>query len=44
MKLSKSLVERRIRLLEDSGIDFQTNVDVGNNIDPGNLINNLMQF
>ena len=39
MKLSKSLVERRIRLLEDSGIDFQTNVDVGNNIDPGNLIN-----
>jgi len=29
MKLSKSVVNRRIKLLQDSGINFYTNIDVG---------------
>ena len=29
MKLSKSVVSRRIKLLQDSGINFYTNIDVG---------------
>jgi len=39
MKLSKSVVQRRIKLLEDSGIEFRTNADVGNNVDPARLVN-----
>jgi len=33
MKLSKSLINRRIELLEDSGITFKTNTDVGIDVD-----------
>ena len=33
MKLDKDVVERRIQLLRDEGIQFVTNADVGNSID-----------
>jgi len=33
MKLDKSVVERRIELLRQSGIEFRTNADVGRDID-----------
>lgn len=32
MKLSRSVVQRRIRLLEQEGISFQTGVNVGKDI------------
>lgn len=32
MKLSRSIVQRRIRLLEQEGIHFQTGVNVGKDI------------
>jgi len=39
MKLDKDgVVSRRIDLLRDSGINFETNADVGNNIDPQQLM------
>jgi glutamate synthase (NADPH/NADH) small chain len=37
MKLSKSLVKRRLQLLEDSGIEFRVNTNVGVNLDPQSL-------
>lgn len=33
MKLDKQVVERRIGLMRDEGIEFQVNADVGNNVD-----------
>jgi len=39
MKLDKdSVVNRRVNLLSDAGIRFETNADVGNNIDPQQLL------
>jgi glutamate synthase (NADPH) small chain len=39
MKLDKEgVVNRRINLLRDAGISFETNADVGNNVDPQQLI------
>ena len=39
MKLDKDgVVNRRINLLRESGIRFETNADVGNNIDPKQLM------
>jgi len=39
MKLDKTgVVDRRINLLRDAGIRFETNADVGNNIDPQQLM------
>lgn len=32
MKLSKEVVQRRVKLLADEGINFQTNVNVGKDI------------
>jgi glutamate synthase (NADPH/NADH) small chain len=38
MKLEKHLVERRVNLLADAGVEFRTGVDVGDNQDPQQLI------
>ena len=38
MKLDKGVVERRVQLMRDAGIRFETNADVGRNIDPAELI------
>ncbi|MCX2977043.1 glutamate synthase subunit beta [Candidatus Marimicrobium litorale] len=38
MKLDKGVVERRVQLMRDAGIRFETNADVGRNIDPAGLI------
>ena len=38
MKLSKSVVNRRIKLLHDSGINFYTNVDVGADLNAEEII------
>jgi glutamate synthase (NADPH/NADH) small chain len=38
MKLDKSVVERRIKLLEAEGIKFQTNTAVGKDIEPAKLV------
>src|SRR5690606_30790368 len=37
MKLDKYVVDRRVELLRESGIEFVTNADVGRNIDPAEL-------
>ena len=39
MKLEKSIVERRIRLMEAEGIEFRTNCDIGKDISPEELLN-----
>ena len=38
MKLEKSVVERRIDLMRESGVRFETNSDIGKNISPEALI------
>ena len=38
MKLDKQVVQRRLDLLTDEGIEFVTGADVGNNIDPAQLM------
>ena len=38
MKLDKQVVDRRINLLREEGIEFQVNADVGNNVDIQTLI------
>ena len=38
MKLDKNVVKRRVDLLAAEGVEFVTNADVGNNIDPQKLI------
>lgn len=40
MKLDKEVVERRIQLLRDEGIEFVVNADVGKNVDVKQLIDN----
>ncbi len=37
MKLEKSLVDRRVRMMAGSGIEFRTGADVGVNVDPDEL-------
>ena len=37
MKLDKSLVDRRVRLMEEGGIRFRVRADVGGNVDPNEL-------
>ena len=41
MKLNKNLVERRVKLLSDEGIEFQTNVSVGRDISAEELKENF---
>ncbi|MBL7978134.1 MAG: glutamate synthase subunit beta [Bacteroidetes Order II. Incertae sedis bacterium] len=41
MKLDKGVVERRVRLLEASGVHFVTNANIGINIDPQTLRNDF---
>jgi glutamate synthase (NADPH/NADH) small chain len=38
MKLDKKVVDRRVELLRESGIEFVTNADVGRNVDPNELL------
>ena len=38
MKLEKSVIDRRIRLMEEEGITFVTNADVGAGVDAGQLL------
>jgi glutamate synthase (NADPH/NADH) small chain len=38
MKLDKTIVERRIELLQESGIEFRTGADVGNSVDVKKLV------
>jgi len=38
MKLDKSLIDRRIRLMEESGIRFRVNTDVGKDVPAGKLL------
>ena len=38
MKLEKSIIDRRVQLMTDAGIEFKTNADVGNNIDVKELM------
>ena len=40
MKLSKQIVQRRINLMMEEGIEFRTGVDVGRNLDARELYNN----
>ena len=37
MKLDKAIVERRVQLLRDEGVEFQVNADVGRGVDPARL-------
>lgn len=39
MKLDKDVVERRIQKMRDEGITFLTNMNVGENVDPKQLVN-----
>ena len=39
MKLDKSVIDRRIRLMEEAGIRFAVNADVGRDIPAGKLMN-----
>lgn len=38
MKLDKAIVERRVQLLRDEGVEFQVNADVGRGVDPARLL------
>ena len=40
MKLDKDIVERRIKILSESGIIFHTNSDIGRTADPKKIFNN----
>ncbi len=40
MKLDKGVVERRVQLMRDEGIEFVVNADVGRNVDVKELIDN----
>jgi len=40
MKMEKSLIDRRVQLMRDAGIKFETSADVGNNIDAKELVKN----
>jgi len=38
MKLDKGIVERRVQLMRDAGVEFVVNADVGRNVDPAQLV------
>ncbi|MCR9286880.1 glutamate synthase subunit beta [Saprospiraceae bacterium] len=38
-KLEKWIIERRVKIMEDEGIEFRTNAHIGDNIDPKVLLN-----
>ena len=38
MKLDKGVVERRVQLMRDAGVEFIVNADVGKDIDPAQLV------
>ena len=40
MKLDKDVVERRLQLMRDEGVEFVVNADVGKNVDVKELVNN----
>ena len=40
MKLEKKIIDRRVQLMRDAGIEFVTNADVGNNVDVKELMAN----
>ncbi len=40
MKLDKQVVDRRVQLLRESGIEFVIGADVGMNVDPADLRTN----
>ncbi|HIF32522.1 MAG TPA: glutamate synthase subunit beta [Planctomycetes bacterium] len=40
MKLDKGIVERRLRLLQEEGVRFVTNADVGKTVNPKELMDN----
>ncbi len=37
MKLEKNIIDRRVKLMEEEGVVFRTNADVGNNISAGEI-------
>lgn len=39
MKLDKSVVKRRVKLMEEEGVKFVTNADIGNNVDAAEILN-----
>jgi len=41
MKLEKSLIERRIQIMREEGIEFRVNQDVGKTISPSDLVANF---
>lgn len=40
MKLEKKVIDRRVQLMRDAGIQFETNADVGNNVSVKDLMAN----
>ena len=38
MKLDKKVIDRRVKLMEEAGINFKVNADVGKDIDPKDLM------
>ncbi|MDH5425829.1 MAG: glutamate synthase subunit beta [Gammaproteobacteria bacterium] len=40
MKLEKAVIDRRVQLMRDAGIKFETNADVGKNVDVKELMQN----
>lgn len=41
MKLEKSVIERRIEIMKEEGVEFRTNVNVGKDIEPAELLNDF---
>ena len=41
MKLDKGVVDRRVNLLRESGVEFVTGADIGRSVDPGELKSNF---
>lgn len=44
MKLEKQIIERRIQLMKEEGVQFYTNVHVGQDITKEELLKNMMQL
>ncbi len=40
-KLEKNIIDRRMKIMEASGISFKTNADVGKNVDPKQLLHDF---
>ena len=41
MKLDKKIIERRVKLMEQEGVSFVVNADVGSNTDAAEILNNF---